>query len=266
MPPSPSSSDPKNNLNLVLFEESLRRQVARQKKYFLLYETVLGFSLIVFLASFVNCGLNLIMCSSGVAPYLNFPRFMHETSSPPVSSFLSFSSGRTNIEGGFDRSSEKQFSSVKNNINDDQNEDDENSNTNLVAADNGEKEVQKDQMKMALNKEVGDDEDENKAQMINNDIDQESSDDEEGNSKTTTTPLPSFCFNQPLNFFWIFGLRPDLICFFSLIGSFALFVVVRGVFALRKPSRYIRGLNSALGREYGWRFDEQVGKLIVLPK
>ena len=152
-------------------------------------------------------------------------------------------------------------------MNDDQNEDDDNGNNNLVAADSGEKEVHKHQMKSVLvNKEDGDDEDENKAQMINNhDIDQETSDDEEGNSKTTT-PLPSFCFNQPLNFFWIFGLRPDLICFFSLIGSFALFVVVRGVFALRKPSRYIRGLNAALGREYGWRFDEQVGKLIVLPK
>ncbi len=74
------------------------------------------------------------------------------------------------------------------------------------------------------------------------------------------------CFNQPLNFFWCLNLRPDLVLCGSLICAVSMFLIVRGVFALRRPQKYITGLNAILKREYGWRFDEKVGRLIVLPK
>jgi hypothetical protein len=211
------------NFNLAMFEEVLRRCVYRQKRAFLVYETLIGFSLIVFVLSAGNCLLNLGLCWSGLDQVIQpvLPVFLYEKDSPPVTTSLT-------LPKSFITS--KPTSKKRNSQSASENLEDENS---------------------------MDDDDEEKG---NNKIENE-----EEKSKQPKF-IMFLCFNQPINIFWIFGLRLDLVCVMSFVASSLLFLIVRGVFALRRPDTYVKGLNASLKREYGWRFDEEVGKLVVLPK
>jgi hypothetical protein len=78
---------------------------------------------------------------------------------------------------------------------------------------------------------------------------------------------PWFGVNSPLNLFCGLPLcAPAVVFVVSAMSAAATFIMARGVFAIRKPSRYVEGMNAHLVREHGWYFDATVGRLVVCTK